>query len=242
MLKIDNIRAGYKGTEALHGVSMWVETGSIVSVVGSNGAGKSTMVNTISRLVQTYGGTITFEGRDITAMGPADVVDLGIIQVPEGRQLFGPLTVAENLRLGFHRQRGRKDREAAFRDKLDYVYDLFPRLKERAEQRAITLSGGEQQMVAIGRALMAEPKLLLLDEPSLGLAPLIVEQIFEVLAGLRDQGLTMLLVEQHADEALALADYGFVLSVGNVTVHGPGEELRRNAAVTSSYLGHAEVV
>lgn len=242
MLKVENVRAGYKGTEALHGVSMWVDEGTIVSVVGSNGAGKSTMVNTVSRLVQTYGGRITFEGRDITGLGPADVVDMGIIQVPEGRQLFGPLTVAENLRLGFHRQRRRKDREAAFRDKLDYVYDLFPRLKERAEQRAVTLSGGEQQMVALGRALMAGPKLLLLDEPSLGLAPLIVEKIFDVLSGLRAQGLTMLLVEQHADEALALADYGFVLSVGNVTVHGPAAELRSNAAVTSSYLGHAGAV
>jgi branched-chain amino acid transport system ATP-binding protein len=239
MLKVEGLKAGYKGTEALHGISVSVGTGKIVSVVGANGAGKSTLVNTISRLVNIHGGWITFDGKDITGLGPADVVDLGIIQVPEGRQLFGPLTVLENLKLGFHRLRRRKDSDAAYRQKLEYIYELFPRLKEREEQRVVTLSGGEQQMVAMGRALMAEPKLLLLDEPSLGLAPLIVERIFDVLSELRKEGLTMLLVEQHADEALALADYGYVLSVGNVTAEGPGETLRGDAAVTSSYLGHA---
>ncbi len=239
MLKVEGLKAGYKGTEALHGVTMSVEAGKIVSVVGANGAGKSTLVNTISRLVSVHQGKITFDGRDITGMGAADVVDLGIIQVPEGRQLFGPLTVLENLKLGFHRLRRRPDSESAYRQKLEYVYELFPRLKEREQQRVVTLSGGEQQMVAMGRALMAEPKLLLLDEPSLGLAPLIVDRIFDVLSELRKEGLTMLLVEQHADEALALADYGYVLAVGNVTAEGSGESLRGDAAVTSSYLGHA---
>lgn len=239
MLKVEGLRAGYKGTEALHGLSMSVEAGKIVAVVGANGAGKSTLVNSISRLVSVHGGSISFDGADITGLGAADVVDRGIIQVPEGRQLFGPLTVLENLRLGFHRLRRRRDGEAIYRQKLEYVYDLFPRLKERSEQRVVTLSGGEQQMVAMGRALMAEPKLLLLDEPSLGLAPLVVEKIFDVLGTLRKEGLTMLLVEQHADEALSLADYGYVLAVGNVTAEGPGNALRADAAVTSSYLGHA---
>jgi branched-chain amino acid transport system ATP-binding protein len=241
MLKVENLKAGYKGTEALHGVSMAVEAGQIVAVVGANGAGKSTLVNSISRLVSVHGGRITFDGADISGLGAPDVVDRGIIQVPEGRQLFGPLTVLENLKLGFHRLRRRQDREALYRQKLDYVYELFPRLHERSEQRVVTLSGGEQQMVAMGRALMAEPKLLLLDEPSLGLAPLVVERMFEVLGTLRKQGLTMLLVEQHADEALALADYGYVMAVGNVTAEGPGPSLRSDAAVTSSYLGHAGV-
>lgn len=239
MLKVEGLRAGYKGTEALHGLTMSVEAGKIVAVVGANGAGKSTLVNSVSRLVSVHGGSITFDGADITGLGAADVVDRGVIQVPEGRQLFGPLTVLENLRLGFHRLRRRPNSEAIYREKLEYVYDLFPRLKERSEQRVITLSGGEQQMVAMGRALMAEPKLLLLDEPSLGLAPLVVEKIFDVLGTLRKEGLTMLLVEQHADEALSLADYGYVLSVGNVTAEGPGQSLRADAAVTSSYLGHA---
>jgi branched-chain amino acid transport system ATP-binding protein len=236
MLNIKSLRAGYKGTEALHGISLDIAAGSIVAAVGANGAGKSTLINAISRLVDVTSGSITFDGEDITRLSAPEVVELGIVQVPEGRQVFAALTVHENLRLGFHRLLRRRD-PALFRQRLDYVYELFPKLKERASQRAITLSGGEQSMVAIGRALMADPKLLLLDEPSLGLAPLVVERMFDVLHTLRRAGLTILLVEQHADEALALSDYGYVLSVGNVAAHGTGETLRQHEAIAQAYLG-----
>ncbi|WP_434106454.1 ABC transporter ATP-binding protein [Paraburkholderia caffeinilytica] len=236
MLKIDGLRAGYKGTEALHGLSLEIKQGSIVSAVGANGAGKSTLINAISRLVDVNAGSITFDGEDIVKLSAPQVVELGIVQVPEGRQLFTALTVTENLRLGFHRLRHRRE-ASLYRDRLEYVYDLFPKLKERADQRTISLSGGEQQMVAMGRALMADPRLLLLDEPSLGLAPLVVERLFGVLQVLRKTGLTILLVEQHADEALALSDYGYVLSVGHIAAQGTGESLRGHEAIHQSYLG-----
>jgi branched-chain amino acid transport system ATP-binding protein len=236
MLKIEGLRAGYKGTEALHGISLEIRQGTIVAAVGANGAGKSTLINTLSRLVDVNAGAITFDGQDIVRLSAPEVVELGIVQVPEGRQLFSALTVTENLRLGFHRLR-RHRASALFRERLDYVYDLFPKLKERADQRAVTLSGGEQSMVAIGRALMADPKLLLLDEPSLGLAPIVVERMFNVLQVLRRSGLTILLVEQHADEALALSDYGYVLSVGNIAAEGTGESLRNHVSIQQAYLG-----
>jgi branched-chain amino acid transport system ATP-binding protein len=236
MLKIEGLRAGYKGTEALHGISLEIRQGTIVAAVGANGAGKSTLINTLSRLVDVNAGAITFDGQNIVRMSAPEVVELGIVQVPEGRQLFSALTVTENLRLGFHRLR-RHRASALFRERLDYVYDLFPKLKERAAQRAVTLSGGEQSMVAIGRALMADPKLLLLDEPSLGLAPIVVERMFNVLQVLRRSGLTILLVEQHADEALALSDYGYVLSVGNIAAEGTGESLRNHESIQQAYLG-----
>ncbi|PSJ57784.1 ABC transporter ATP-binding protein [Kumtagia ephedrae] len=237
MLRLETIVAGYNKSIALDGVSIDIPAGTIVSVVGANGAGKSTIVNTISRLVSTYSGTIRFDGRDITGSKPAEVVELGIVQVPEGRQLFAPLTVEENLRLGFHRLAGKPDSAQKYRERLDYVLDLFPIMKQRIGQRAGTMSGGEQQMVAVSRALMAEPKLLMLDEPSLGLAPMIVDQIFDILAKLRKDGLTILLVEQHADEALALADYGYVMAVGKVRAEGPGNDLRDTPALHQSYLG-----
>ena len=237
MLRIENLSAGYKGSTALHSVSIAVKRGTIVSVVGANGAGKSTLINSISRLVTVTGGTIHFEDRDVTGLKPADVVDLGIIQVPEGRQLFAPLSVTENLQLGFHRLAGQADSAATYRRRLDYVLSLFPILRERAAQRAGTMSGGEQQMLAISRALMADPRLLMLDEPSLGLAPMIVDQIFDILARLSEDGLTILLVEQHADEALRLADYGYVMGVGRVRAEGSGNELRSNPALQHSYLG-----
>ncbi|MGA7782932.1 MAG: ABC transporter ATP-binding protein [Paraburkholderia sp.] len=240
MLKLSGLRAGYNGTEALHGISLEIEAGTIVSVVGANGAGKSTLINTISRLVSITSGAISFDGQPLAKLSAPQAVDLGIVQVPEGRQVFGALTVAENLKLGFYRLRRRRD-PAIFRERLDYVYDLFPKLNERAGQRAITLSGGEQSMVAIGRALMADPRLLLLDEPSLGLAPLVVERMFEVLRTLRQSGLTILLVEQHADEALALSDYGYVLSVGSIVAHGTGQSLRKHPTIREAYLGSAEL-
>jgi branched-chain amino acid transport system ATP-binding protein len=237
MLRIENICAGYKGSEALHSVSIHVPRNAIVAVVGANGAGKSTLINTISRLVAMHAGSIRFEDQDIGGLAPPAVVELGVVQVPEGRQLFAPLTVGENLSLGFHRLSRRPAAADLYRRRLDYVHGLFPILNERAAQRAGTMSGGEQQMLAIGRALMADPKLLMLDEPSLGLAPMVVERIFEVLQTLRKDGLTILLVEQHADEALQLSDYGYVMAVGKVRAAGPGNELRSNAALQHSYLG-----
>ncbi len=237
MLRLENVVSGYNRSIALDGVSIAIPQGRIVSVVGANGAGKSTIVNTISRLVSVYSGSIRFGDQDITARKPADVVDLGIVQVPEGRKLFAPLTVEENLRLGFHRLAGRPNSAQKYQERLDYVLELFPIMKQRIRQRAGTMSGGEQQMVAISRALMAEPKLLMLDEPSLGLAPMIVDQIFDILAKLRDDGLTILLVEQHADEALQLADYGYIMAVGRVRAEGRGNDLRDNPALHQSYLG-----
>jgi branched-chain amino acid transport system ATP-binding protein len=237
MLSVERLRAGYRGSDALHEVSMRIERGRIVSVVGANGAGKSTLINAISRLVSVASGSILFEGEDIVGLRPADVVARGIVQSPEGRQLFSPLSVVENLRLGFHRLAGEKAATRLFRQRLDYVHSLFPLLADRATQRAGSLSGGEQQMLAIGRALMAAPKLMLLDEPSLGLAPMVVDRIFDILDALRKDGLTILLVEQHADQALRLADYGYVLSVGRVRAEGPGESLRSDPVVHQSYLG-----
>lgn len=236
MLKVEGLHAGYGKLEVVHGVSVEVAQGSIVTVVGANGAGKSTLINSISRLVNVFAGSISFNGQDIVRLTAPDVVDLGIVQIPEGRQLFGPLTVEENLQLGFYRLR-RSGKGDSFRQRLAYVHDLFPRLKERASQHAATLSGGEQQMVAMGRALMAEPRLLLLDEPSLGLAPMVVERIFEVMRTLAADGLTMILVEQHAEAALELADYAYVLSVGEVTAHGKAADLRNDPRVRQSYLG-----
>lgn len=237
MLHIENLRAGYKGSDALHSVSITIGKGQIVSVVGANGAGKSTLINAISRLVTANSGAMRFEGKDILALKPADVVELGIVQVPEGRQLFAPLTVEENLRLGFHRLARLPNAATLYRQRLEYVLSLFPKLKERITQRAGTMSGGEQQMVAVSRALMADPKLLMLDEPSLGLAPMVVDQIFDILGMLRKDGLTILLVEQHADEALQLADYGYIMAVGRVRAEGPGNDLRSDPALQHSYLG-----
>ncbi|TRX74165.1 ABC transporter ATP-binding protein [Pseudomonas mangiferae] len=237
MLEIEGLRAGYNGSDAIRAVSMRIEAGSVVALLGPNGAGKSTLVNAISGLNRASAGSIRFEGTDITRLSAPEIVELGIVQVPEGRQLFGPLSVAENLSLGFQRLSGRPGAKALFRERLDYVYALFPRLQERAGQRAITLSGGEQSMVAVGRALMADPRLLLLDEPSIGLAPLVVELLFGVLGTLRESGLTMLVVEQHAEESLRVADYGYVMASGAITAQGTGAELAASEALQHSYLG-----
>ena len=239
MLRIENVRSGYGKSEALHGVSLSIEAGQVVTIIGANGAGKSTLVNTISKLLPVTAGRITFEGRDISALPAADIVDLGIIQVPEGRKLFGPMTVDENLMLGAYRSR--RASASAIETCKKFVLELFPRLAERATQRAATLSGGEQQMVAMGRALMADPKLLLLDEPSLGLAPIIIDRMFETLERLKGEGLTMLLVEQRADAALAIADHAYVMATGEIVAEGPAAELRSDERVRKAYLGEAEL-
>jgi len=240
MLQVESLTAGYGVVEVLHDVSIQVAQKQIVTVIGANGAGKSTLINTISRLIAVRSGSVRFGDQDLARLPAAAVVDLGIIQVPEGRQLFGPLTVRENLTLGFQRQR--RLRPGSFKERLEFVHELFPRLAERADQRAVTLSGGEQQMVAIGRALMADPQLLLLDEPSLGLAPLVIDRIFEVLQELQKSGLTMLLVEQRAEAALDLADYAYVLSVGRVVAEGPAAQVRQDESIKKAYLGQASAM
>jgi branched-chain amino acid transport system ATP-binding protein len=240
MLRIENLRSGYGKSEVLHGVTLSIGEGKVVAVLGANGAGKSTLVNTISKLLPVDSGRIEFDGRNIAGLVAADIVELGIIQVPEGRRLFGPLTVEENLTLGAYRSRDAGSSKASSRRK--FVLELFPRLAERAGQRAATLSGGEQQMVAMGRALMADPKLLLLDEPSLGLAPIIVDRMFETLARLKNEGLSMLLVEQHADAALALADYAYVMATGEIVAEGLPTELRADERVRKAYLGEVEAL
>jgi branched-chain amino acid transport system ATP-binding protein len=235
MLHIEDLIAGYGKSEALHGVSVSIGAGKVVALIGANGAGKSTLVNTISRLLPISSGRIEFEGADVSSLSAADMVELGVIQVPEGRKLFGSLTVDENLMLGSYNSRAVRKSSEASRKK--FVLKLFPILAERSQQRAATLSGGEQQMVAMGRALMAQPRLLLLDEPSLGLAPIIVDRVFETLEMLRSEGLTMLLVEQRADAALSLADYAYVMAAGEITAEGKASDLRLDNRVQKAYLG-----
>ena len=235
MLHIEDLIAGYGKSEALHGVSVSIGAGKVVALIGANGAGKSTLVNTISRLLPISSGRIEFEGADVSSLSAADMVELGVIQVPEGRKLFGSLTVDENLMLGSYNSRAVRKSSEASRKK--FVLKLFPILAERSQQRAATLSGGEQQMVAMGRELMAQPRLLLLDEPSLGLAPIIVDRVFETLELLRSEGLTMLLVEQRADAALSLADYAYVMAAGEITAEGKASDLRLDNRVQKAYLG-----
>jgi branched-chain amino acid transport system ATP-binding protein len=233
MLELDDIHVRYGNIRALQGVSLSVAEGELVALIGSNGAGKTTTLRTISGINRVSEGAIRFEGADITR-APADrIVSLGISHCPEGRRIFGSLTVRENLRLGAVSQ---SDKRAAAED-LDMVLGLFPLLGERLGQAGGTLSGGEQQMLAIGRALMSRPRLLLLDEPSLGLAPLMVERIFETIASLKASGRTILLVEQNVHHALDVADRAYVLETGRVTLEGPVDVLRRNPKVEQSYLG-----
>ena len=231
MLRIENLRAGYGDLEILHGIDLEVREGEVVALIGANGAGKTTTLKSISGVVRATSGTVTFDDQAIPWQ-PRQIVSEGLIQVPEGRKLFPDLTVRENLLLGAYR-RGRSEAEETF----DEVFDLFPLLRERAGQTAGTLSGGEQQMLAIGRALMAKPRLLMLDEPSLGLAPMLVADIFEVVRDLRRRGLTVMLVEQNAVHALQLSDRGYVLENGNVVLEGTGEELLGDDRVRSAYLG-----
>ena len=214
-------------------LSLKVEKGSIVSLLGANGAGKSTCLKAISRLVKPRSGSILFDGRDLCQLDPAEIVRLGIVQVPEGRMIFPLLSVEENLTLGAY---SRKDKDGIASDR-EKLLERFPILGQRRKQVAATLSGGEQQMLAIARGMMAKPKILLLDEPSLGLAPVIVEGIFEFLSELKAQGMTILLVEQNASMALAIADYGYVLETGSLVMEGPASLLARDKKVRESYLG-----
>jgi branched-chain amino acid transport system ATP-binding protein len=231
MLELHDIHVSYGGIRALSGVALRVDRGELVALIGSNGAGKTTTLKTISGLLRPRAGRVLYSGEEITRAATDRIVGLGISHCPEGRRIFGSLTVRENLLLGAVRRRG--DLAAD----LDRVYELFPRLEERLSQAGGTLSGGEQQMLAIGRALMSRPSLLLLDEPSLGLAPLMVEHIFEVIGQLKRQGTTMLLVEQNVHHALDVADRAYVMETGRITLEGPAAELRRNPQVEQSYLG-----
>ncbi len=234
MLKIDNIHTHYGHIEALKGISLEVEKGEIITLIGANGAGKSTTLLSISGLEQPSSGSITFEGQDITKMSPDKIVKLGISQAPEGRRVFPNLTVLENLELGAFL---RKDKKGIKRD-IEYMYTLFPILGQRRHQLGGTRSGGEQQMLTICRALMMEPKLLLLDEPSLGLAPLIVNQIFDIVKQVnKDYNITVFLVEQNANQALKIADRGYVLVNGKITLADTGDNLLANDDVRKAYLG-----
>lgn len=238
MLRLKNINTYYGKVHALRNVSLHLGEGEIVTLIGANGAGKTTILNTISGMTPAGGGEVLFRKEPVTALAPDRIVRCGISQVPEGRQVFKPLSVEDNLELGAYlRYRSREERSAIRRD-MAQVFALFPRLEERRRQLAGTMSGGEQQMLAIGRALMANPKLLLLDEPSMGLAPLVVQEIFRVLEQLRrENGVTILLVEQNARAALKLADRGYVLETGKIILEGPSAELAENAEVKRAYLG-----
>ena len=232
MLKITDLTAGYGGIKALKGISMEVNEGEIVAVLGANGAGKSTLLKCISSVMKPTGGTIEFLGNPIPKR-PYDVVESGLVHVPEGRQMFSKLTVMENLKVGCGL---RKDTKGIQED-FDRVFELFPRLKEREKQYGGLLSGGEQQMLAVGRGIMARPKLMMLDEPSLGLAPIIVNQIFEIIKEINEQGTSILLVEQNAKKALKICDRAYVLNVGNVMKTGTRDELLADETLTSAYLG-----
>lgn len=232
MLLVEDVHTHYGKIEALHGVSVEVNKGEIVSLIGANGAGKTTLLMTVCGNPQASSGRIFLQGKEITRDPTAQIMRSGIAIVPEGRRVFSGLTVEENLHMG-----GFFNSKTEIRKSQAHVYDLFPRLKERENQRAGTMSGGEQQMLAIGRALMSRPNMIILDEPSLGLAPLVIKQIFEIIGQLRDEGITVFLVEQNAHQALHLADRGYVLETGKIRLHDTGRNLLNNPDVQSAYLG-----
>jgi branched-chain amino acid transport system ATP-binding protein len=236
MLRVRSLTAGYGSIEVLHGVSLHVDPGEIVTIVGANGAGKSTLLNAVAGVVRPTEGGVAFESRGITASDPEAVVAAGCVLVPEGRQIFPDLSVHDNLLLGGYLRWRREGRRAAAAE-IRGICELFPVLADRREQRAGTLSGGEQQMVALGRALMARPRLLMMDEPSIGLAPLVVKEIFAVISRLRGRGTTILLVEQNARAALAIADRGYVMETGRIMLEGTAQELMANHDVRRAYLG-----
>jgi branched-chain amino acid transport system ATP-binding protein len=236
VLEIHGISAHYGGVRALDDVSFKLDEEEILALIGGNGAGKTTLLNLISGIIKPSRGDIIFKGKSILSLSPEKIVELGIIQVPEGRHVFGPLTVKENLELGAYRRRGKQNKKKIL-DDFEYILSLFPVLEKRLKQRAETLSGGEQQMLAIGRALMGRPILLLLDEPSLGLAPLVVQEIISIIEKLRNEGTTILLVEQNARAALKISHRAYVLETGKVRVQGKSSELMENEAVKKAYLG-----
>ena len=233
MLEIKDLHVSYGGIQALRGVSLAVPDGKIVTLIGANGAGKSTLMRTISGLVKAQSGSILWNGQELLDKPIDQIVASGIAMSPEGRRVFADLTVVENLKIGAYLRRDKAETEKD----LDWVYSLFPRLKERSWQSAGTLSGGEQQMLAVGRALMSKPKLLMLDEPSLGLAPIVVREIFDIIRTVNQQGITVLLNEQNATMALKVADYAYVLETGTLTLSGTGAELLADESVKAAYLG-----
>ncbi len=236
MLKLQSVMTYYGRILALRGISLHVDKGEAVAIVGPNGAGKTTALNTVAGVISSRSGKIIFDGEDVTGKPTERLVEMGLVQVPEGRQLFAQMTVYENLVLGAYR-RSRAAKKAEMTNDLERVYHIFPILKERTGQMAGTLSGGEQQMLAIGRALMSHPKMLLLDEPSMGLAPLVVKEIFKVIGELRKEGTTVLVVEQNAKAALSVAKRAYVMETGRVVMEGPASELSKNPEIQRAYLG-----
>ena len=233
MLAVTNLTVSYGAIRALKGVSFTVERGEIISLIGSNGAGKTTTLHAVSNLIRKQGGSVVFSGEDITSLAPDHIVRRGLIHVPEGRRIFANLTVRENLEMGAFIRRDK----AGIKTDLERVYELFPRLKERVRQVAGTLSGGEQQMLAMGRGIMSQPKLLLLDEPSMGLAPILVDEIFDIIKRINREGTTILLVEQNAYKAMTIANRVYILETGTVSKSGSAAELIHDPAVKSAYLG-----
>ncbi len=233
LLEVHNLYVSYGAIRALHGVSFHVNEGEVVTLIGANGAGKSTTLQTISGLLPIVQGEILFDGEKISGVEASRIVRKGVIHVPEGRRIFSPLTVRENLEMGAFTRNNKQEIE----ESMEYVFQLFPRLKERLEQTGGTLSGGEQQMLAVARALMAKPRLLLMDEPSMGLAPILVEEIFEIIQEIRQEGVTILLVEQNAQMALSVADRGYVLETGVIDLEGTAKDLAANPRVREAYLG-----
>lgn len=234
MLEIKEISAGYGATEVLHGISLTVEEGKITTLIGGNGAGKTTTLNCITGVVKTLGGSITWKDRDISKLKTSGIVGTGISLIPEGRHIFPQMTVMENLEMGAY---NRIDKKEIIREDLGWVLDLFPVLKSRYKQLAGTMSGGEQQMLAIGRSLMGNPELILMDEPSMGLAPIIVDEVFDIIHKIQNMGKTILLVEQNATLALSSAHYGYVIELGKIVLKGTGQELLNNPEVEKAYLG-----
>ena len=231
MIEVENLKVNYGGIEAVKGISFSVPQGDIVTLIGANGDGKSTTLRTIAGLVKAKSGSIRFMGEEILGKDTVDIVSRGITLVPEGRRLFPDMTVMENIKIGAYLRKDKLD------DDIEWIFSLFPRLKERHWQLAGTLSGGEQQMLAVARALMSRPKLMMMDEPSLGLAPLIVKGIFQIIQEINQRGVTILLIEQNANMALRVADMGYVMETGSITLKGPGKELLANDEVKQAYLG-----